>query len=389
MTPRTVSSRTHLPPLDGLRGLAVLVVIAHNVTTVEMGASLPEKLWRFYVDAGWIGVLLFFVLSGYLITGILLDERDGPRPLRDFYVRRSLRIFPLYYAFLAVRFLVLPRIVPSTAVPPSVALGYWLYLSNWTELILVPVVAMGHFWSLAVEEQFYLVWPWLTRMRAQAFARACVAIVLGSFAARVGFLLAGLPDKWLYATTVTRADALAMGALIALALRVPEWRARLQRWIRPGAGFATVALLVVMARAHGLSRVNGGVQVLGYSAIALLFALLLADLTLTPERTGARLLSFAPLRKIGTYSYAMYVLHVPLRALALSTVAKGFDTRQRAHPLLEDMAFVGALTVASLLAAMITYVALERPFLRLKDRLAPRSVAPESPVETSPPAIVP
>src|ERR1043165_9488354 len=157
--PGAAPSRHIYPALDGLRGVAVLVVMLHNLTILEQRDSLPARLWVFATDSCWIGVQLFFVLSGFLITGILLDERGAPRFFRDFYLRRQLLIFPLYYLVLIVRFAIVPRFVPDTSVPLDVALGFWLYLSNWTDLYTHGVNGFGHFWSLAVEEQFYLAWP--------------------------------------------------------------------------------------------------------------------------------------------------------------------------------------------------------------------------------------
>jgi peptidoglycan/LPS O-acetylase OafA/YrhL len=365
-------SRTHQPQLDGLRGLAVLLVLAHNLSIIETSDTLLQKLWTFFVGAGWIGVQLFFVLSGYLITGILLDERGRPRQLRDFYVRRALRIFPLYYAFLAVRLLLLPRFFPAMHVPAASAAGFWLYASNWTDLLLGPVANLGHLWSLAVEEQFYLVWPWLTLLPRRTFGRACLVILVGSFVARIAFLRAGLPGTWLYVSTITRADALAMGALVALALRDATQRARLSRALRPLAAFGLLALLVVVARSHGLSRMNLGVQTYGYSALALLFALLLADLGLVPGRAYGRVLSNGPLRRVGTYSYGMYVLHIPLKGVVLALASARLEAAVRAHPVGFDVAFVIALTLLTMGLAAVSYVVLERPFLSLKERWAPR-----------------
>lgn len=365
-------SRAHLPPLDGLRGLAVLFVLVHNFSLIEANVTLPQKLWTLFVGAGWIGVQLFFVLSGYLITGILLDERGRPRHLRDFYVRRALRIFPLYYAFLVVRLLVLPRLHLATAVPPLHAAGFWFYVSNWTDLTLGHVDNMGHLWSLAVEEQFYLVWPWLALLPRRAFGRACLALIVGAFVARLSFLRAGLPGPWLYLSTITRADALAMGALVALALRDAAQRAWLSRALRPLAAVGALALLVVLARTHGLSRFNVHVQTYAYTALALLFALLLADLSLAPGRAYARVLSNGALRRVGTYSYGMYVLHIPFKSAVVALAGARLAAAAETHALAVDVAFCATMTALTFGLAALSYVALERPFLSLKERWAPR-----------------
>src|ERR1041384_7611763 len=224
--PGAAPSRHIYPALDGLRGVAVLVVMLHNLTILEQRDSLPARLWVFATDSGWIGVLLFFVLSGFLITGILLDERGAPRFFRDFYLRLVLRIFPLYYLVLIVRFAVMPWLVPGAGVPLEVALGYWLYVSNWTELYLQGVNGFGQRWSLAVEEQFYLAWPLaVARLGARGLIWVCAALIALSAAARLVIVVCSLDRRWLYLSTVTRADALAFGALVAIALPDPGPRA--------------------------------------------------------------------------------------------------------------------------------------------------------------------
>ena len=162
----------HMAPLDGLRGLAILMVMAFHFAWVQPPRSLPAKLFVFVGSFGWAGVDLFFVLSGFLITGILLDSKSEPYYFRNFYARRILRIFPLYYSVLLVTLVVLPHFVSydtpeltallrsqawlwlySANVSVAVEHGHWLWNADWLRL--------GMLWSLAVEEHFYLVWPLL------------------------------------------------------------------------------------------------------------------------------------------------------------------------------------------------------------------------------------
>src|SRR6185503_19750329 len=157
------ASRSHVPSLDGIRGLAIAIVLVHNGTFILHGshATLP-KVAAAVAAAGWLGVQLFFVLSGFLITGILLDSRTRPQFFRTFYTRRTLRIFPLYYAFLASALFIVPLLanVPdwhATALRNQVF--YWTYTSNWANPLGYAIPGLSHFWSLAVEEQFYLFWP--------------------------------------------------------------------------------------------------------------------------------------------------------------------------------------------------------------------------------------
>jgi peptidoglycan/LPS O-acetylase OafA/YrhL len=155
-----------LPTLDGLRGVAILLVLLSHLTLYsEMSTTtLLDRAYQRATLAGWVGVDLFFVLSGFLITGILLDLKGSSRFFRTFYARRVLRIFPLYYAFLAIFYIALPQLLSSKDQVLRLLADqkwYWLYLQNlqmardgWP----VPKY-LAHFWSLAVEEQFYLIWP--------------------------------------------------------------------------------------------------------------------------------------------------------------------------------------------------------------------------------------
>jgi peptidoglycan/LPS O-acetylase OafA/YrhL len=371
--PVTSPRAAHLPALDGLRGLAIIVVVLHNSTGLEMRDSWTEKLWTFFVDAGWIGVQLFFVLSGFLITGILLDSKGKPRALRTFYLRRSFRIFPLYYVFLIGRFLILPLFMPSMAVPFVEEIPFWLYVSNWSEIIrAVPLTAMGHFWSLAVEEQFYLLWPALAmKLRVRTFAWVCVGMVVAALASRVGMRLAGVPDKWMYAATFARMDGLAMGALVALALRYDEGRRILARVKVPLAIGAFVGLAGVMAYAHGLNRFEWVVQSVGYTLLAVIFALIVAEVAVPKPRGWKWLVANPLLRVVGKYSYAIYVFHVPVKFILVEYATAHFARFADIHPLMDDVLFTASVGLISFALAVISFVLIERPFLRLKDRLAP------------------
>ena len=177
--------RSTIPALDGVRGLAILAVLAHQLCLdgYPMNSTVKHLLLPF--EAGWIGVQLFFVLSGFLITGVLLETRHAQNYWSSFFMRRSLRIFPLYYVLLLVTFVVVPRLVDvsaATLAEHGNAAWYWLYASNW--MVLGPVKeveTLGHCWSLAVEEQFYLLWPFVVRMFGnRGLARACVAVAVAS-----------------------------------------------------------------------------------------------------------------------------------------------------------------------------------------------------------------
>ena len=185
-TPRTAVSAVHLSGLDGLRGLAIALVLVHSLTMFVHPVSAGGQLYHAALAFGWSGVQLFFVLSGFLITGILLDTRPTPHYFRNFYIRRALRIFPLYYVTLAVAFIVLPAL---DRMPQVYAGDYphqaflWLYLSNWRHDI---GGGFSHYWSLALEEQFYLVWPLVVFFCSRpTLLKICI-----------GLSVAGRADAW-------------------------------------------------------------------------------------------------------------------------------------------------------------------------------------------------
>ena len=155
-----------LMSLDGLRGIAILAVIAEHTLRLFHPTSVLSRLWAAFQESSWAGVDLFFVLSGFLITGILLDSRHDKRYFLNFYARRTLRIFPLYYAVLVIAILIVPAVMGFSKLPELYSrlvanqLWLWTYLQNFAQASGPHALpGFGHFWSLAVEEQFYWVWP--------------------------------------------------------------------------------------------------------------------------------------------------------------------------------------------------------------------------------------
>src|SRR5436190_1183897 len=209
--------QTRLPQLDAIRGVAILMVIFHNQTPKYPSLHLQ----RIFAN-GWMGVDLFFVLSGFLITGILIDAPHSADYFGNFYARRCLRIWPLYYALLLFMFVVIPRVQPASAVDlferSSPWWSYPLFLQNF--LVRIPTNAAGPLavtWSLAIEEQFYLVWPWVVRYSSLAQLRRLALLVIGlSPALRLALSAYGVN---LYTNVFCRLDGLMAGALLALVVR--------------------------------------------------------------------------------------------------------------------------------------------------------------------------
>jgi peptidoglycan/LPS O-acetylase OafA/YrhL len=375
----------HLPALDGVRGVAILWVVLHNLSLFDSawaGNGLARVL-IVGVDAGWAAVTLFFALSGFLITGILLDSRDAPDYYRSFYARRVLRIFPLYYGVLLAAFVLWPLFAPLPAHlaadrPHQVWL--WTYLSNWTLPYGQANTAFPHFWSLAVEEQFYLLWPFLLHRRdPRAVLRLSLALAAVSLLVRVAMLAGGAPPESLYAFSVCRMDALALGGAAAAALRMPFVRAKLRallpRLAAAGAGLVLFAALV----GHGLARLNPWTQTLGYSLLAVGFSLLILALAEADaggdQRWWARLWRVAPLRLLAKYSYGMYVFHKILGDAFGKGWLHGLDPAlQRSLPV--HLAYMGLGVLASLAVAMLSYHLIEKRFLQLKPLFTPHRAVP-------------
>lgn len=377
--------RRHMPPLDALRGVAVLLVLAHNFNVVDAHGGLSSAM-EAAMNIGWVGVQLFFVLSGFLITGILLDTARAKNYYQAFFARRTLRIFPLYYVVLALGFFVLPLL---TAVPPGHGThqGWlWTYLTNWAEPFGRGEPAFPHFWSLAVEEQFYLIWPVIVhRMSARGVTRLGGVLLLLVPIVRV-LCRSHWNAEAAYTFTICRVDALAVGAMLAAVLRDPHWSAAFERsidsfvtlvrWPRIALLAAFAGLFVVT---HGLPRAGAATQSFGYSGLALLCAAWIAvEVHAWVKRcqsgTGRNPVA-AALRSVGKYSYAMYVFHAPLHLfVGVRVVARLSHGAAPSIPL--ALAYAVAATAATYVLAVISFRVLEQPFLRLKDRFVAARSSP-------------
>jgi peptidoglycan/LPS O-acetylase OafA/YrhL len=372
----------HWPQLDGLRGIAVLLVMVYHFIDLLAPSYRPpggaaEWCWAI-AGAGWVGVDLFFVLSGFLITGILFDTRDGGRYFFSFYLRRVLRIFPLYYGILAVLLLVVPLVRVPESAGYQVLLErqgwYWAYLTNW--LIAgqgdFGAVPAGYFWSLAVEEQFYLVWPFFVLwMKRETLLRLCTALVVASPIVRLVLLACGTSPAALYVMTCTHLEPLAVGAALALALRGPRGEVGLSRWLHAGAWSSAGLLLVLFLTCGQLKFWDSRVAGVGTTLLALAFGGWLHHLRVAPPIAWSRrLCEWAALRSCGRLSYALYLFHLPVAVAVRKLV---FDPA----PALEAGGFVvplgGYVVLAgglSWLAALASWHLFEKHFLRLK-RLCP------------------
>lgn len=382
-----LSLPSHIPGLDALRGFAVLLVIARHASAVPEATDPFAAAVIGGMRAGWMGVDLFFALSGFLITGILLDTKGTDGYLRNFYARRTLRIFPLYFAFLAALFVIGP-LTPLVRnedfqTVREVQGWLWSYLTNvlisWKGELSVPF-HLSHLWSLALEEQFYLVWPFVVlALPARLVLRACLLLSAAAVALRVGIVAsAGWGVDAAYMLMPARLDALLLGGALAWLVRTPRSLGQLREWLRP-VTYGALATLVVLFAWRGSARNDPYMQVIGYLALSLLSVALIARALPRLSSAGAptafqRALQNRPMQAIGKYSYAIYIFQYPI-ILALETMLAAYA------PALAEQAplsvAVGLFVAASLLsigAARLSWVVLEAPALSLK-RYFPRRAA--------------
>ena len=216
--------RFYQPELDGLRFYAFLGVFVYHTLPQQpafyRGLHLPlPSLWAAVAISGASGVDLFFALSAFLITALLLRERQqtGGISLRLFYIRRILRIWPLYFLVLAVA-VVLAHTVPGQSLPWYYVVGYLLFVGNWINVAFGhPLSVCAPLWTVSIEEQFYLVWPLLMKIlgRRGMIIAAVVAFLLATLS-QIGVVLAGLSPGYIYYGSFSRSGSLALGILLAL-----------------------------------------------------------------------------------------------------------------------------------------------------------------------------
>jgi peptidoglycan/LPS O-acetylase OafA/YrhL len=362
-----------MPLLDGLRGLAILLVLPHNLSMLPGAEALPHAVGSL-LDRGWIGVQLFFALSGFLITGILMDSAGQSGYLKHFFMRRVLRIFPLYYATLAL-FIALPVAWHGISLQlHPYQWSYFAFLSNWFSPFHQGEGRLPHFWSLAVEEQFYLLWPFLLyRRSAEQVFRLCIGVATISLAVR-GLILTAThwPEVAVYQFTICRADALALGAAAAAWLRMPARSARPSSPMRWPPAKVALAILAAGAVATKAYQIYGLLpQTIGYTALSAACALLvLACAGHGASAAWQRPLQWRWLQLCGRYSYGMYVIHVPLHTLVMMPLLQhmGWIRPGNAGIVLPYIA-VGSMATMAL--AALSYRYLESPFLALKRRFEP------------------
>ena len=340
-----------------------------------VGREVPPGSFLWFLAqvraTGWIGVNLFFVLSGFLITGILYDTLPSQHFFKNFYARRALRIFPLYYGVLALLFLI-TRLRGEHWTP--VLWGILTYTRNLDPAVNFNVtsaawVNVNHFWSLGVEEQFYLVWPLLVfglRSRRRIFFAALVGALL-SLGIRVGLLHTSYPVRFpyiLYSWTPCCLDGLFFGACLAILIR-SRYRVRILE-IAPRLLLGCMAALAVLWCFY---PTFGGASlwfaVWRPFVLGLAFVVVIAA-SLHTESLAARIFSNKTLRFFGRYSYGLYVYHYTIITIFLSH--RAVIAAQLHSAALANLATGLASFVLTVAIAYVSYNYFEKWFLGLKNR---------------------
>lgn len=368
-----IDFRTRFPALDGIRALAVTLVFADHYGGGSHGGGVL-RIINIVRQRGWVGVDIFFVLSGFLITGILYDTRDDSHFFKRFFVRRAVRIFPVFYLTVALLLLLTPLFHLQWQWRQ---LTFFVYLGNFFgnadfSLYGLPSVAhpaasvsLGHFWSLCVEEQFYLLWPigvWLIRDRVKLLwtAAGISLLALALRLAMLGTFSTVVAETWIVRTLPFRMDALLLGAVLALLLRGPNayrWQ-RAGKWVFLSAGAAVLSIFIFSPAYDSPWLLSVGLSFTALASAGLVCS------TLRQGSVAFELFTWKPLRSLGKYSYGFYVYHLLFRTAwikFLTFLGSYFHSLAAAGLIALMVNFISTFLISKL-----SYDYIEVRFLRLK-----------------------
>jgi peptidoglycan/LPS O-acetylase OafA/YrhL len=341
-----------LPSLDGLRAVSIVLVLLGHLNGTRNVGSIPAI--RVFGDIAHLGVVVFFVISGFLITSLLLKEHEktGRISLKLFYARRALRIFPASYNYLAI--IAILAVLGLVAVTRSDFAFAASYLINYK---VGRSWYVGHLWSLSVEEQFYLLWPCLLVFfgRSRGTLIASAGILLGPVARIASWVLfRGTPYIDLE-TFPTVADSLAAGCMLALLRPWLETKKPYLRLFHPAASILLAGMLLVINRYMAYTVVS----VFGSSAINILIAILIHRSVYCRRDLPGRFLNLQPVAFVGVLSYSLYIWQQPF-------LNRRSDAWFCAFP--QNLILAIAMALAS-------YLLLEKPLMKIRSRLHPSSQA--------------
>jgi len=364
-----------VPELDGLRGTAIFMVLVFHYLEQQgfvAGGGLTPALQRL-VLMGWSGVDLFFVLSGFLIGGILVDARNSPSYFKTFYTRRFLRIIPIYYLWILAYVVLIGVAGPALRARSNsgvvMALGtpiysHFLFLQN---LMVIPFAGLGgawfaHLWSLAVEEQFYLVSPLVVRLLSRRLLTIFLGgVIVGAPLLRIVLLANHTSPELVSGLMPCRADSLAIGMLAAVLWRREGFR----EWLSDQSGFLYAILAALFVGVLALWKWSPqsqtlGMESIGFTWLAAFYIVILLLALVRPEAPIARAARMAWLRELGRISYCVYIIHLVVNVFCHSLLRRAppatADWRGAAVTIFAAFATIGI--------ARLSWVLLEGPLVR-------------------------
>ncbi len=375
----------HFPALDGLRGLAALMIVAFHAAASYPVSNVFAKGYLRATSPLWIGVDLFFVLSGFLITNILLNTRNSTNYFTAFYGRRFARIFPLYYLFLAGTYFIVPMLGAHLPAKTLAAEPWeWCYAGNfYTAKFGWPDTSIAQLWTLAIEEQFYLVWPLVIWLFSRPTLKTGIVFALLAFPfLRAATIVAGFPGTFTYMFTLCHLDGLLAGALLSVVIRergigaLEEWSQR--RW------FKTLDRLLLFSGAllfaiycfwlgnqefiFNFFLFPAFVQCTYMTALAFVFGFIVLRAIMPDANIWRRVLNLKWLRRAGKYSYAIYIFNEAICTWVGSSlpVPALFRNLPPSWNFIENVYFIVVEFALSIGAAVISWNVLEKHFLKLK-----------------------
>ncbi len=358
------AERVYYPALDGMRGLAILLVIFHHNFNF-----IPVSKF------GWIGVDLFFVLSGFLITDILLKTKGNKNFLRNFYLRRTLRIFPLYYLVLLLFFILAPyftELKGQYAFYHNDQFFLWGYLQNWFLIFHTPPSynnsIFGHFWSLSIEEHFYLLWPFIILFcrNLKTLTHIIISVLIFFIMFRFfSWSLYGNSDLNYKFQYYTRMDGLCIGSLIAI------WkfdRKQIKARIMKLAGFFFTIHLLLAIISKSLIKNLPYFNFIGFTSISIFFGIILVCAIEARSKLLRLLFEASPIRYIGKISYGLYIYHIPiliLFRLYFSDTVMKLGLSQ----FYSNIVIAFSAAIATILVSIISFNLFEKKLLLLKEKM--------------------
>jgi len=353
----------HYPSLDGLRGVAVILVfIFHTMSYVQI------------FRLGWIGVDLFFVLSGFLITGILYDSKNQAGYYKNFIVRRALRIFPLYFFFILLILWILPTLFPALFTGMTYyqhhQAWYWFYISNWLPRGTADNTStmLNHLWSLSIEEQFYVCWPFfVVFFQGKTLIKICLFLIFCAIVIRyTGSPLLGNLKVFEYTSTLARIDSLLIGALISILYRLNPVILIKSAW--PILILSSFLLLLIISREKTLDFAR---LIDTFTLWDLFFGAVLIFSISQKNNWLKSILNLKFFKFFGKYSYGLYIYHLPVYIIIVDSFIGFRKLNFRYLPLVATVVCL-FITIG---IALLSYYLIEKPFLRLKKYFEPKKIS--------------